>query len=68
LKEAKMWTIQKAESKLADRQKLTRGDDAPHLGKWLVQHLAGIGEIELPPREEGRPSPFADWTDEDLKG
>ena len=67
MKEAKMSTIQEATSKLADRQKLTHGGDEPHLGKWLVQHLAGIGEIELPPREEGRPSPFADWTDEDLK-
>lgn len=67
MKEAKMSTIQEATSKLADHQKLTHGGDEPQLGKWLVQHLAGIGEIELPPREEGRPSPFADWTDEDLK-
>jgi glycine oxidase len=38
-----------------------------HLGRWLVENFAGLGEIELPSREEGRPSPFADWTDADLK-
>jgi glycine oxidase len=39
--------------------------EEPHLGKWLVQNLAGIGEFELPPRANGRrPSPFRDWTDE----
>jgi prevent-host-death family protein len=53
---------------MAEYKKLTAAGDELHPGKWLVQNLAGIGEIELPPREEGRPSPFADWTDEELKG
>ena len=39
--------------------------DETHPGRWLVKHLAGLGEIELPPRDEDRPSPFADWKDED---
>src|SRR5271157_1956104 len=31
--------------------------EEPHLGRWLVENLAGIGEIELPPRDDGRPDP-----------
>jgi glycine oxidase len=30
-----------------------------HMGRWLVENLHGLGEIELPSREESRPSPFA---------
>ena len=36
-----------------------RGEEEPHLGRWLAKHLHGLGEIELPSREEDRPSPFA---------
>jgi len=39
--------------------------DETHPGKWLVKHLAGLGEIELPSRDEDRPSPFADWPEEE---
>jgi len=42
-------------------------ENKPHGGRWLVEHFAGLGEIELPPRDEGRPSPFADWSEEDWK-
>ncbi len=41
--------------------------DETHPGKWLVKHLAGLGEIELPSRNEDRPSPFADWTETDFR-
>lgn len=37
----------------------------PHLGKWLVENLKGLGDIDLPSRADDRPSPFADWPDED---
>ncbi|RBP12959.1 prevent-host-death family protein [Roseiarcus fermentans] len=40
--------------------------DETHPGRWLVKHLAGLGEIELPSRDEDRPSPFADWGDRDF--
>ncbi len=40
--------------------------DESHPGKWLVKHFAGLGEIEAPPRDERRPSPFEDWSDEDF--
>jgi hypothetical protein len=39
--------------------------DETHPGKWLVKHLAGLGEIELPSRDEDRPTPFADWPEEE---
>jgi len=41
-------------------------DEETHLGRWLVRHLSGLGEIELPLRHEGRPSPFEGWTEEDF--
>jgi glycine oxidase len=31
----------------------------PHLGRWLIKNLSGLGEIELPSREDDRPDPFA---------
>ena len=42
--------------------------DEAHPGRWLVKHLAGLGPVELPSRDEHRPSPFADWKDEDIGG
>jgi prevent-host-death family protein len=50
---------------MEEYKKLTRRFDEPHPGKWLVDNLAGLGEIELPSRHEDRPSPFADWEDEE---
>jgi prevent-host-death family protein len=47
-------------------QRLKSLDDKPHFGRWLVENLRGLGEIELPPRDTGRASPFADWKDEDF--
>jgi prevent-host-death family protein len=44
-----------------------RASDEPHLGRWLVENLRGVGAIELPSRREDRPSPFADWKDEDFR-
>jgi glycine oxidase len=31
----------------------------PRPGRWLVQNLSGLGEIELPSRQEDCPDPFA---------
>ena len=53
---------------LKEYQRLKSLEDKPHLGRWLVEHFAGLGEIELPSRKEDRPSPFADWTEEELSG
>lgn len=48
-------------------ERLKRRETEPHLGKWLVENLRGLGEIELPSRSSGnRPIPFADWSDEDF--
>jgi len=46
-----------------ERLKTIEAEDA-HPGRWLVRHLAGLGPIELPSRDEGRPSPFAEWEQE----
>ena len=51
---------------MAEYQRLKARKDEPHLGRWLVESLRGLGEIELPSRGEDRPSPFADWTDKDF--
>ena len=50
---------------LEEYRRLTAQGGEPHPGRWLVQNLAGLGEIELPPRGDSRPVPFADWTEED---
>jgi prevent-host-death family protein len=52
---------------MSEYKRLTGRAEEPHLGKWLVEHLAGLGKIELPPRGDHRPIPFADWTDEELQ-
>ena len=51
---------------LAEYKRLTGAEAKPHLGRWLVENLAGLGEIELPSRDNDRPSPFADWTEADF--
>jgi prevent-host-death family protein len=51
---------------LEEYKRLTRSEEKPHLGRWLVENLAGLGEIELPSRDNDRPSPFADWTEADF--
>ncbi len=53
---------------LEEYQRLKARTDEPHLGRWLVENLRGLGEIELPSRRENRPSPFANWTDKDFEG
>ena len=50
---------------MEEYRRLMARTDEPHPGKWLVKTLNGLGGIELPPREESRPSPFAHWTDAD---
>ena len=50
---------------LDEFKRLKALESEPHMGRWLVENLAGLGEIELPPRDDTRPSPFADWTQED---
>jgi len=47
-------------------KRLSSKSEEPHLGKWLVENLRGLGEIELPSRGDDRPVPFADWSDEDF--
>jgi prevent-host-death family protein len=46
-------------------QRLKGREAAPHPGKWLVENLRGLGEIELPSRGDDRPVPFADWPEEE---
>ena len=48
---------------MRDYQRLSAAEKSPHLGQWLLDNLAGVGEIELPPRGPDRPDPFADWKD-----
>jgi prevent-host-death family protein len=50
---------------LDEYKRLTARDAEPHPGKWLVDNLAGLGEIELPPRDDARPAPFADRSEAD---
>ena len=48
-------------------QRLKRREEEPHLGRWLVENLSGLGEIELPSRaHDDRPIPFADRSHEDF--
>ena len=37
------------------------------LGQWLIENMPHFGEIEVPPRDQGRerPAPFSDWTEAD---
>ncbi len=51
-------------AKRAAEMALLQGFERP--GRWLVEILCGLGEIELPSRDEARPSPFADWTEADF--
>jgi prevent-host-death family protein len=48
-------------------RRLKRREAEPHRGRWLVETLRGLGEIELPSRADSRPVPFADWPDEDAR-
>jgi len=49
---------------MEEYKRLTHQMEEPHMGKWLIENLRGLGEIELPSRHEDRPSPFAHWEDE----
>jgi len=51
---------------MAEYKRLTGRAEEPHPGEWLADNLAGLGEIEPPPRGDRRPVPFADWSDEEL--
>jgi hypothetical protein len=33
------------------------------MGKWLIENLVGLGEIELPSRHDDRANPFENWED-----
>jgi prevent-host-death family protein len=48
---------------IAEYQRLKKLEEEPHLGRWLVERLRGLGDIELPSRKDNRPIPFADWPD-----
>jgi prevent-host-death family protein len=50
---------------MAEYRRLSSRESEPHLGRWLVENLAGIGEIELPSRHEKRPDPFEEWESSD---
>ena len=50
---------------LDEYKRLKSLEEKPHLGKWLVENLRGLGEIELPSRKDHRPIPFSDWSDEE---
>jgi len=52
---------------MEEYKRLTQREEEPHLGKWLVENLSGLGEIELPSRGDDRPVPFTDWSDEDFR-
>src|SRR5208337_4477362 len=44
-----------------DSERTSSPASEPHLGEWLVKNLAGLGEIELPPRHDDRADPFKGW-------
>ncbi len=50
---------------LDEYKRLKALEEEPHLGRWLMEHLRGLGEIELPSRKDHRPIPFADWPDQE---
>lgn len=46
---------------------LKRSEPRIPLGRWLVENMPKIDDLELPDRHEpGRPSPFEDWEDGDF--
>jgi prevent-host-death family protein len=51
---------------MAEYERLRGRDDEEHLGRWLVDNLGGLGEIELPARAETRQSPFVGWSEKDF--
>ena len=42
-------------------KRMSARETEPHLGKWLIDNLGGLGEIELPSRADDRPDPFDGW-------
>jgi glycine oxidase len=40
-----------------------QAENEPHLGRWLVKNLAGLGVVEPPSGEEDRPDPFAGFSE-----
>ena len=51
---------------LAEYERLKGARNFPHLGLWLVENAPHIGDLDLPPRHSDRPTPFDDWSDEEL--
>jgi prevent-host-death family protein len=48
---------------MGEYQRLGGQQDEPHLGRWLVENAPRGFELELPPRGDDRPDPFA-WFDD----
>jgi hypothetical protein len=48
---------------MTEYRRLSARDAEPHLGKWLVDNAPRGFELELPPRGDDRPDPFA-WIHE----
>ena len=47
---------------LPEEKALKRAEARIPLGRWLVENMPRIGDLELPDRREpDRPSPFEDW-------
>jgi hypothetical protein len=51
---------------MAEYERLKGRRNTPHLGRWLVENAPTIGDLDLPPRNKGRPVPFDDWEDEEF--
>jgi hypothetical protein len=51
---------EKPSSERLDAKSVKEPEDV-HPGRWLVENLGGLGQIELPPRGDDREIPFADW-------
>ena len=48
---------------MAEYRRLSARDEEQHLGRWLVDNAPRGFELELPPRGDDRPDPFA-WFDD----
>ncbi len=53
------FAVQTAELATKGYQRIGEGGSEPHLGHWLIENLAGLGELELPSRHDSRPNPLA---------
>ncbi len=53
---------------MEEYRRLSSRDGEPHLGKWLVDNAPRGFELELPPREDDQPDPFAWFEDVAQRG